>query len=164
MALSEFNAAPALAATAWLTECCDVPSWVAAVRDGRPYDEVEDALDVADKAARSFTEADVDRALTAHPRIGERATGLGREAAWSRQEQSGVARDAETQDALREANLAYEEKFGRVFLICATGLTSDEVLTSLHERLGNDEAAEAAVVADELRKIALLRLLKVLES
>ena len=164
MALSEFNTASAVAATAWLTECCDVPSWVAAVRDGRPYDEVEDALDVADKAARDFTTADVDRALAAHPRIGERATGRGREAAWSRQEQGGVVRDAPLQDELRAANAAYEERFGRVFLICATGLSGEEILADLHGRLGNDDATEAAVVADELRKIALLRLRKVLEA
>ena len=164
MALSEFNAAPAVVATAWLTECCDVPSWVAAVRDGRPYAEVEDVLDVADKAARDFSEGDVNRALEAHPRIGDRATGQGREAAWSRQEQSGVARDDSTQTELREGNAAYEDKFGRVFLICATGLSGEEILAQLKSRLGNDEATEAAVVAEELRKIALLRLLKVLES
>lgn len=164
MVLTEFNTAPAETATGWLTACCDVPSWVATVRDGRPYAEVEDVYDVADKAARSFTPADVDRALAAHPRIGERATGPGREAAWSRREQSGVARDPKTQDALRDANLAYEAMFGRVFLICATGLTGEEILADLRARLLNDEAAEAAAVAEELRKIALVRLTKVLES
>jgi 2-oxo-4-hydroxy-4-carboxy-5-ureidoimidazoline decarboxylase len=160
--LTDFNMAPAETATAWLTACCDVPSWVAAVRDGRPYVVAGDALDVADKVARSFTMTDVDRALAAHPRIGDRAAGPGREAAWSRQEQSGVARDAQTQDELREANSAYEGKFGRVFLVCATGLTGEEILAALRRRLGNDEATESAAVAEELRKVALLRLMKVL--
>lgn len=164
MTLPEFNAAPAERATALLSACCDVPSWVAAVRDGRPYAEAEDALDVADEAARALTAAEVDRALAAHPRIGDRATGPGREAAWSRQEQSGVVRGADTQDRLRRANAAYEERFGRVFLICATGLTAAEVLADLRARLGNDGATEAVVVAEELRKIALLRLTKVLGS
>jgi 2-oxo-4-hydroxy-4-carboxy-5-ureidoimidazoline decarboxylase len=164
VSLPEFNAAPADDVGAMLTACCDVPSWVGAVRDGRPYADVPEALDVADKAARSFTPQDVDRALAAHPRIGEKAAGSGTEAAWSRQEQSGVSRDAETRDALVEGNRAYEERFDRVFLICASGLSADEVLTALRARLGNDDATETAAVADELRKIALLRLERLLDS
>lgn len=159
MNLSEFNAAPGEAVAAALAACCDVPSWVVAVRDGRPYAAVEDVLAVADKAARELTPHDVDRALDAHPRIGERAPD-----AWSRQEQSGVDRDAGTAAALQAGNRAYEERFGRVFLICATGLSADEVLTELHWRLANDPSSEAAVVAEELRKIALLRLGKVLDQ
>jgi 2-oxo-4-hydroxy-4-carboxy-5-ureidoimidazoline decarboxylase len=164
VSLPEFNAAPADVASAMLTACCDVPSWVDAVREGRPYADVQAALDVADKSARSFTPDDVDRALAAHPRIGERAAGSGTEAAWSRQEQSGVSRDSQTQDALLDANRAYEERFNRVFLICASGLSGDQVLTALRARLGNDDATETAVVADELRKIALLRLERLLDS
>jgi len=164
VSLPEFNAAPADVASAMLTACCDVPSWVDTVREGRPYAEVQSALDVADKSARSFTPDDVDRALGAHPRIGERAAGSGTEAAWSQQEQSGVSRDAQTQDALLEANRAYEERFNRVFLICASGLSGDQVQTALRARLGNDDATETAVVADELRKIALLRLERLLDS
>jgi 2-oxo-4-hydroxy-4-carboxy-5-ureidoimidazoline decarboxylase len=169
MRLSEFNAASYDAVTAALTACCDVPDWVATVREGRPYADVDDLADVADKAAREFSPADVDRALAAHPRIGERApvdAAAGqdaREAAWSRQEQAAVASDGDTIAALQAGNRAYEERFGRVFLICATGLSADEVLTELHWRLANDEASEAAVVAEELRKIALLRLRKVLD-
>ncbi len=166
MNLSEFNAASYNVVTAALTACCDVPDWVAAVRDGRPFAEVEDVADVADKAAREFTPADVDRALAAHPRIGERAPQAGqdsRETAWSRQEQAAVAVDSDTSAALRAANRVYEDRFGRVFLICATGLSADEVLAELHWRLSNDVTSEAAVVAEELRKIALLRLRKVLD-
>jgi 2-oxo-4-hydroxy-4-carboxy-5-ureidoimidazoline decarboxylase len=167
MKLSEFNAAPHEAVTAALTACCDVPGWVAAVRERRPYADVDDLVAVADKTAREFSPADVDRALAAHPRIGERAPEAGRdarEAAWSRQEQAGVDRDSDTVTALQAGNRAYEERFGRVFLICATGLSADEILSELHRRLANDEASEAAVVAEELRKIALVRLCKVLES
>lgn len=162
--LDEFNAAPDEALTPSLLACCDVPSWVVAVRDGRPYTDVEDALRVADEAARRWRPEDVDRALAAHPRIGERAEGRGTEAAWSRQEQSGVAGDGATRQALAEANRAYEDRFGRVFLICATGLGGDQVLGALHERLDHDDATEDAVVATELRKIALLRLRKALQS
>ncbi len=74
--------------------------------------------------------------------------------------------DAEeaTRRALVEANRAYEERFGRVFLICATGLSSDEILAALRARLDNDPAREADVVADELRRIAVLRVRKLVTA
>ena len=163
MRLDEFNAAPpASLATALLT-CCDVPGWAAAVSDQRPYPDVDSVVAAADRAARALTPGDVDRALAAHPRIGERVEGRGTEAELSREEQSGVATDARTRSALDEGNRAYEERFGRVFLICATGLSAEDVLAALRERLQHDERTEAAVVAEELRRIALLRLRKLLE-
>jgi 2-oxo-4-hydroxy-4-carboxy-5-ureidoimidazoline decarboxylase len=158
--LTELNAAPAEELEPALLACCDVPSWAAAVRDGRPYDDVDALVGRGDEAARRFTAADVERALAAHPRIGERPPGERTEAAWSRQEQAGVAPG----DALVEANRAYEERFDRVFLICATGLSAEQILDALNRRLDNDDETEAAVVADELRKIAVLRLRKLVTS
>jgi 2-oxo-4-hydroxy-4-carboxy-5-ureidoimidazoline decarboxylase len=162
MNLDRFNAEPAADLRPVLLSCCDVPSWAEAVLTGRPYADTGAALAVADEAARRFTGDEVDRALAAHPRIGERAAGTHTEAAWSRQEQSGVATSTDVQQALAEGNRAYEERFGRVFLICATGLGADEVLADLRARLDHDPETEAAVVAEELRKIALLRLERVL--
>jgi 2-oxo-4-hydroxy-4-carboxy-5-ureidoimidazoline decarboxylase len=159
--LADFNSAAAAELTPALLACCDVPAWAAAVRDRRPYGDVDSLLAAADTAARRFSRIDVDRALDAHPRIGERAHRDGHEAGWSRDEQSGVDRSADTRRALAEGNRAYEERFGRVFLICATGLSGDEVLGDLHRRLAHDEQTEAGVVAEELRKIALLRLRRV---
>lgn len=166
--LDEFNSTAADELRPRLLACADVPAWADALLDARPFTDRGELEATADKAARQFTPADVDRALAAHPRIGERAEGAGTEAAWSRVEQSAVSRDSETDDetrqALAEGNRAYEERFGRVFLICATGLSAEEVLAALRVRLGHDDATEQAVVADELRKIALLRLGKVLDS
>jgi 2-oxo-4-hydroxy-4-carboxy-5-ureidoimidazoline decarboxylase len=162
--LPEFNSAPAGELTPALLACCDAPSWAAAVRNGRPYGDVASLLAAADEAARRLTPAEVDRALAAHPRIGQRAHRGGTEAGWSRQEQSGVRRDPGTRHGLAEGNRAYEERFGRVFLICATGLSADEILGSLQTRLGNDGPTEDAVVAEELRSIALLRLRRVVAS
>ncbi|MEU8900598.1 2-oxo-4-hydroxy-4-carboxy-5-ureidoimidazoline decarboxylase [Nocardia sp. NPDC048505] len=147
-----------------LLACCDVPAWADAVLAGRPYADLELLLEVADAAARSFTRADVDRALAAHPRIGERANGSSVDAKWSRGEQSGVSQDLATAAALMSGNQAYEQRFGRVFLICATGLSGEQILAALHERLGNDDETEAAVVAEELRKIAILRLRKAIDE
>jgi 2-oxo-4-hydroxy-4-carboxy-5-ureidoimidazoline decarboxylase len=160
--LPGFNTAPPAELTTTLLACCDVPSWAAAVRDRRPYADVDALLATADEAAREFTPAEVERALAAHPRIGERAHGDRPDADWSRREQSGVDRDADTRRALTEGNRAYEERFGRVFLVCATGLSGADVLGALHARLDNDEETEAGVVAAELRTIALLRLRRVL--
>lgn len=164
MDLDRFNTAPAAALRPALLACCDVPRWADAVLAGRPYADALGVLDAADLAARAFTSEEVERALAAHPRIGERAQGDTTEAAWSRQEQSGVATTPDTHRQLLEGNRAYEQRFGRVFLICATGLGADEVLASLRVRLGNDPATESAVVADELRRIALLRLERALTT
>jgi len=162
--LTRFNTAAVTDVMPSLLACCDVPRWAEIVTNARPYDDGCALLEVADAAARTFTDADVDRALAAHPRIGDRAAGSGPEAAWSRGEQAGVARDRPTADALAEANRAYEQRFGRVFLICASGRSAEEILAAAHTRLANNAATESRVVADELRQIALLRLRKVVDS
>ncbi|MGZ4427259.1 MAG: 2-oxo-4-hydroxy-4-carboxy-5-ureidoimidazoline decarboxylase [Nocardioidaceae bacterium] len=162
--IEDFNAAPADEVTAALLACCAVPGWAAAIAEGRPYADAPALLARADQAARRLTPAEVDLALAAHPRIGERPAGADPGAAWSRQEQAAVDRDAETARALAEGNRAYEDRFGRVYLVCASGRSGAELLADLRRRLGNDDATEAAVVADELRKIALLRLGKVVTT
>jgi 2-oxo-4-hydroxy-4-carboxy-5-ureidoimidazoline decarboxylase len=163
MELELFNTAPDDDVRRALLACCDVPRWADTVLAGRPYADAGAVVRTADRAGL-FTPDEVDRALAAHPRIGERAEGDSTEAAWSRREQSGVSIDPGSARALAEGNRAYEERFGRVFLICATGLSAAEVLANLRGRLGNDLATEAAVVANELRRIALLRLEKVLTT
>jgi 2-oxo-4-hydroxy-4-carboxy-5-ureidoimidazoline decarboxylase len=160
MRLAELNTAPEGELTGDLLACCDVPSWAATLLQERPYDGVGALLDTADSAARRFTTEEVDRALAKHPRIGERPHGQGTEASWSRQEQSGVTPG----EALAEGNRAYEQRFGRVFLICATGLSAGDILAALKQRLTHDDAEEAAVVKDELRKIALRRLERLVEA
>ncbi|MGZ4470344.1 MAG: 2-oxo-4-hydroxy-4-carboxy-5-ureidoimidazoline decarboxylase [Nocardioidaceae bacterium] len=162
--IEDFNAAPADEVTAALLACCAVPGWAAAIAEGRPYADAPALLARADQAARRLTPAEVDLALAAHPRIGERPAGADPGAAWSRQEQAAVDRDDETARALAEGNRAYEDRFGRVYLVCASGRSGAELLADLRRRLGNDDATEAAVVADELRKIALLRLGKVVTT
>jgi 2-oxo-4-hydroxy-4-carboxy-5-ureidoimidazoline decarboxylase len=81
------------------------------------------------------------------------------EAEWSRGEQSrAMTADASVRAELTAANAAYERRFGRVFLICATGLTAEEILAEARRRLGNDDPAERAESRAELRKIVALRL------
>ena len=161
---AQVNAATEAELRDFLAACCDVPSWVDAVVAARPYPADDALVAAADRAARAFTAEDVDRALAAHLRIGDKAAGGSAQARWSRAEQSSVSSDASTASLLAEANGRYEERFGRVFLICATGLSAEQVLDSARDRMTNSAAAEQAVVADELRKIALVRLRKGLRT
>ena len=161
-----FNSLPAERLEEQLLACCAAPVWGAGIAAKRPYPDRPAIVAAADAAARGLSWAEVLAGLSAHPRIGERAVGDSAEAAWSRQEQSAAARSADdvTRAALLAANHAYEERFGHVFLIFASGRTQAEILAAARERLRNDEAAERVVVAGELRKIALLRLERVLDA
>ena len=91
--------------------------------------------------------------MAGHPRIGER--GLSGQ---SRREQAGVGPDAGTVEALGDANAAYEDRFGHVFLICATGRGPDEILAELRRRMAHDPATELELAAAEIGKINALRL------
>lgn len=152
--MERFNGLPADEAETELLTCCASPAFAQAVAGGRPYPDRDALIAAADAALRALTWADVSDALAAHPRIGERPAGADRESAWSRREQSGI----DAGDELVAANKEYEERFGHVFLIFATGKDRAQVLAAARARLGNDDATERAVVHGELRKIALLRL------
>jgi 2-oxo-4-hydroxy-4-carboxy-5-ureidoimidazoline decarboxylase len=152
--LASFNAAPEQEAVAAMLACCASRRFAAAMAAGRPYPSRAAALAAVETAFASLTWPDVLEAMGAHPRIGARVSGQ------SAAEQSGVASDSRA--ALRAGNLAYEERFGHVFLICATGLSGAEMLTALNRRLNNDETSERVLVSTELRKITLLRARKAL--
>jgi OHCU decarboxylase len=112
----------------------------------------------ADAVWAGLTPQDWLEAFTAHPRIGERRP-TGDPRRWSAGEQAGAAgADAVVLDALAEGNRAYEQRFGRVFLICATGRSAAEMLADLRQRLGHDPETELRVAAEEQRKITRLRL------
>lgn len=135
-----------------LAACNASPAWLDAVRTVAP----EDLPVAGERAVLDLPWSEVLRALDAHPRIGDRVEGSSAEAASSRREQSGVGE--ETRAALREANAAYEQRFGHVFLIRAAGRTGEEVLAELRRRLGSDPARERAEVRDQLAAITRLRL------
>jgi 2-oxo-4-hydroxy-4-carboxy-5-ureidoimidazoline decarboxylase len=120
----------------------------------RPFADDAALFAAAESAWWALDPADWDEAFASHPRIGDRAaTGL------ARTEQAGVAgADAATLEALAVGNRAYEARFGRVFLICATGRSAAEMLAELRRRLAHDAAAELRVAAAEQAKITRLRL------
>ena len=100
-----------------LLPVCASERWIASVVAGRPYGELSALVAASDVALAELTWPDVEEALAGHPRIGDRAAGADREAAWSRQEQSAAAAGAaDVQAELRAVNVAYEDRFGWVFL------------------------------------------------
>ncbi|QTE28234.1 2-oxo-4-hydroxy-4-carboxy-5-ureidoimidazoline decarboxylase [Pengzhenrongella sicca] len=136
-----------------------VRRWADDVAGAAPFASLDELLAVAAEAATTLTPAEVDEALAAHPRIGERPAGASTAHELSRREQASAdADDAGLADAIAAGNAAYEARFGRVFLIRAAGRTRAEILAELRRRLTLDDAAELAIVGEQLREIALLRL------
>lgn len=158
-----FNALAEQVARARLLTCLDCPRWAEQVVAGRPYADWPALEATACEAARALTDAELSRALARHPRIGERADAARHDATHSRREQSGLDRDdTELTRRLLEGNRAYEERFGRVFLIRAAGRDGREILDHLERRLRHTEAQERAETIEQLAQIALLRLREVL--
>ncbi len=158
-----FNALPHAQAEPLLMACCQSRGWASTLLHGRPYDDEHALVDAAVAGVRALSDAGLEAALSAHPRIGERPAGTGADAQWSSAEQAGVGAAPDTVRAeLAEANLAYEARFGRVYLVCATGRSAEEMLDLCRQRLGNDPETEAHVVRQELAEITRLRLGKLL--
>ena len=147
-----------------LRACCAADAWLSRMSLALPFSSAKAAVDLSDEIVLGFDDAALDQALGAHARIGERRLGSTTEDRWSRTEQAGtLAVDTDVQQRLAEGNRAYEERFGRVFLIRAAGRTAEEMLAALEERLGHDDATERDVVRRELAEIVRLRLLKVVD-
>jgi 2-oxo-4-hydroxy-4-carboxy-5-ureidoimidazoline decarboxylase len=154
--VEEFNLLSAEEASARVDGCLGVSRWVEEVVAGRPYPDREALLERGAASADHLTDDELASAISRHPRIGERSGVGGQEAALSRAEQAGV--DPDDQAELRAGNAAYEERFGRVFLVRAAGRSSEEILAELRRRLANDETTERAETVRALRDIAVLRL------
>lgn len=159
MHLHDFHALDDADATATARVWADVPGWVDAVVAGRPYASVDALAAYAGDLAAAWSPADLEAALHAHPRIGAKVSGEGAEAAASRREQGSMASAADDDvAAIAAGNAAYEERFGRVFLIRAAGRTPSEMRAELERRLNNDPDAETIEATRQLAEIALLRL------
>ncbi|MEZ3161938.1 2-oxo-4-hydroxy-4-carboxy-5-ureidoimidazoline decarboxylase [Microbacterium sp. BWT-B31] len=159
MLIDQFDRSDAAAARDLVGVWAAIPAWVDAVVAGRPYGSVDALAATAAGLAVGWTRADLDQALSHHPRIGERPRGEGAGAAASVREQASMT-DASPDVSTRIAagNAAYEQRFGRVFLIRAAGRTAEEMLAELDRRLGNDDETEAREATGQLAEIALLRL------
>jgi 2-oxo-4-hydroxy-4-carboxy-5-ureidoimidazoline decarboxylase len=158
--LTRFNAMPEDEAHALLTEVCAAPEWAAHVLEGRPYAGLDELVARSAMVVMTLDDAQLDAALAAHPRIGARDVATEE----SRHEQAGVAgAGAELRMDLVEGNRRYEERFGHVYLVRASGRSAEELLALLHQRLDNDPETERSVVRRELAQINALRLQRLLE-
>lgn len=156
-----FNALDETAARATLHEVCASTAWAGRLLAGRPYATAEELLAANDAATAALTPDDLAEALAGHPPIGRPRPGD----TASAREQRGMAgaSDALKEEMLR-LNLDYQEKFGHVFLICATGRTGEEMRDAARERLGNTPERERETVRGELAKINRVRLTRLLDE
>jgi allantoicase len=148
-----------------LTRCCGSARWVAGMMAARPFQSRTQLLGEAEQVWWHLEDRDWQEAFTHHPRLGADAatlrTRFSATAAWSTGEQAGTSGASEAVlAALAEGNAAYEARFGMVFLLCATGLTADDMLAALRDRLDNVPANELRIAAGEHVKITALRLQK----
>ena len=156
----EFNALPSEGAERRLLACFASTRWARQVAEGRPYADLGALLDAAERAWSDLAPSDWDEALSGHPRIG---AGGGSSPAASEREQQGVRlAGAAALAQLADENRRYEARFGHVFLIAAAGKDADEILAALRSRMENDPVTESQVAAAEHRKIARLRLKRML--
>ena len=163
--LADFDAAPPEVAERDVLDCCASQAFAKAITAGRPYREPAALVAAVNAVFAALSWDDIVEGMSAHPRIGDRAAQHGPVgdvgSGWSAAEQSGAATASEAvRQGLADGNLAYEERFGHVFLICATGLSGPEMLTRLRARLDHDDKIERAVVRQELLKITHLRMAK----
>jgi 2-oxo-4-hydroxy-4-carboxy-5-ureidoimidazoline decarboxylase len=157
--LDRFNEADVDSLRPRLLALTAAPEWADPLLAGRPFGDAEQLLTRSDELVRELDESQVDAALAGHPRIGESTS-----SARSAREQSGMsAADDSIRGAMARGNAAYEERFGRIYLVAAAGRSAEELLGLLDSRLGNDPGTELDVVRRELARITRLRLSDLLE-
>jgi 2-oxo-4-hydroxy-4-carboxy-5-ureidoimidazoline decarboxylase len=167
--LARWNGLGAKEAAEEILPCCGSKNWAQKMSSRRPILGETALFSASDDVCGRMSDADWDEAFRSHPRIGESAPQAAatteRSRNWSGDEQKkAVSSDDETKIALAEGNWAYEQRFQRIFIVCATGKSAPEILEILERRLRNDAADEFRVAAEEQRKITHLRLRKWLSS
>ena len=165
-ALELLNAFPDSELRAALLSCCGSSSWVEKMLRARPYRAVKQFCAAADRAWRSLKEKDWLEAFRHHPEIGARKAAMAQSQQaerWSAQEQSAASTSpAAVISRLEEANRAYAQRFGFIFLVDATGKSAEEMLQIAQTRMTKDRKAELRIAAEEQRRIMLRRLEKLL--
>ncbi|MBG0851476.1 2-oxo-4-hydroxy-4-carboxy-5-ureidoimidazoline decarboxylase [Streptomyces spinoverrucosus] len=159
--LARFNALGEHAAFAALHEACASTAWANRLLAARPHATPEDLYAASDAAMAELTAEDLEEAMAGHPPIGRPKPGD----PTSAREQRGMAGASEELKAeMLELNLAYQEKFGHVFLICATGRTGEQMRDAVKERIGNSPEQEREIVRTELGRINRIRLANLVQE
>jgi OHCU decarboxylase len=150
--VAELNALEPETARREFLRCCGSSRWAAAMAQARPFADRRMLTRTADDIWAALAPEDWQEAFAAHPRIGVPG-GL---SAWSRDEQSGV--DDASRERFARLNRAYEDRFGRIFIVSASGRSGADLLGELERRLGNEPGDELREAVEEQRKITALRL------
>ncbi|MGW2522755.1 2-oxo-4-hydroxy-4-carboxy-5-ureidoimidazoline decarboxylase [Streptomyces sp. NPDC001617] len=159
--LARFNVLEEHAALGALHDACAATAWAKRLLAARPYATVDDLYATSDAAMAELTAADLAEAMAGHPPIGRPKPGD----PTSAREQRGMAGASEELRAeMLELNLAYQDRFGHVFLICATGRTGEQMRDAVKERIGNSPEREREIVRTELGKINRIRLARLVEE
>lgn len=166
MTFDELNSLEDGKAAKFFEQCCASTKWVNSMVDARPYADIDTIKVQAKKAWATCGRKDVLAAFKAHPMIGNIESlrkKFENTKAIAAGEQSGAHKASEqTLHALKNDNIAYLNKHGFIFIICATGLSAETMLSELKKRLPNDTNEEIKIAAEEQLKITLLRLDKAL--
>jgi 2-oxo-4-hydroxy-4-carboxy-5-ureidoimidazoline decarboxylase len=168
MTLHELNTLPVQQLKEELMKCCGSSAWVNKMLPFFPAEDLVEVLEDAEEQWFKCSEDDWKEAFAHHPKIGDIESlkkKFASTATWAAGEQSGASSASQkTMEALAEGNKKYEDKFGYIFIVCATGKSADEMLAMLQERLLNDPKEEIEIAADEQNKITKLRLEKLVED
>lgn len=166
--LARWNAAPLNTAATQILLCCGSKAWAYKMAARRPFQDESALMAASDETWRDLNESDWMEAFNSHPRIGESSApnpSAHRSATWAMQEQKDVADAGDAiKIALAEGNRQYENKFGRIFIVCATGKSAAELLEILRRRLQNDPRSELYEAAQQQRQITQIRLRKWLQE
>jgi len=166
--LAALNESSAKAAETRFLDCCGSREWARRMAASRPFSLIEDLFATGERLWYSLSINDHLEAFAAHPKIGSTkasATQNKRAADWSSSEQSGAADAADdVRLELADANSLYEDKFGFIFIVCATGRSADEMLAICRARIRNSVETELELAAAEQWKITEIRLSKLLEK
>ena len=160
--LEDWNRLEQETATKVILPCNGSLAWAIGVVNLYPFETPEELFAASDKVWLALPEKDWQQAFDSHPRIGEHKAkaATAQSLKWSAGEQSAANPDEATQTALAAANKEYEQKFGRIFIVCATGKSAAEMLSILQARLANDPATELKEAVEQQRQITQIRLRK----
>ncbi len=168
MNLQQLNSLAEKDATHAFLQCCTSSLWVKTMEAARPYKDIDSVVNTANSAWNNLAEVEYLDAFSGHPKIGD-VNSLREKYASTKELATGEQRSVEqacetTLNALAKGNEEYEEKFGFIFIVCATGKSAAEMLTLLESRLPNNRATELFNAAEEQRKIFQLRLTKLFDT
>jgi 2-oxo-4-hydroxy-4-carboxy-5-ureidoimidazoline decarboxylase len=161
--LARWNSLDAAEAAREALPCCGSSAWAVALASRRPVADEASLIEASEAIWQALPEQAWREAFDSHPRIGQKhpaSHATAQSLQWSANEQQNVRADDTAKLALEKAQRLYEQKFGRIFIIRATGKSSAQILANFEARMQNDDSAELREAAEQQRQITQLRLKK----